>query len=227
MRLVCVLFTFENNTGLTDWRTDWQTNTISYPDATAHLKNVRKKERKKEERKKEERKDGRKEERKKERKKGRKKKKNLLSAPLPSYHVLIRITIRSHRECRSQQDERQSLFLAWSAHFSIPMPRGCHWDAIKVPSRCHRCTMVENSQEYRLKYWATPSSVRSFARTVHSFARSLTSLTPSLVGQWMIGWLFILCFFLFWPRVKRRGEQNWFKVQNWTIWIEKLFTTIR
>ena len=50
--------------------------------------------------------------------------------------------------------------------------------------------MVQNSQEYRLKYWATRSSVRSFAR-------SLTSLTPSLVGQWMIKWPFCLCFFLF------------------------------
>ena len=59
-------------------------------------------------------------------------------------------------------------------------------------------TVVWNKQEYRLKYWATRSSVRSFARTAHSFTcfgllallapsaaltRSLTSLTPSLVGQ--------------------------------------------
>ena len=34
MRLVCVLFTFENNTGHTDGRTD----TTSYRNATAHLK---------------------------------------------------------------------------------------------------------------------------------------------------------------------------------------------
>ena len=34
-------------------------------------------------------------------------------------------------------------------------------------------TMVENSQKYRLKYWATRSSVRSFARTTHSFACSV------------------------------------------------------
>ena len=32
--------------------------------------------------------------------------------------------------------------------------------------------MVENSQEYRLKYWATRSSVRSFARTAPSFCCS-------------------------------------------------------
>ena len=35
----------------------------------------------------------------------------------------------------------------------------------------HLCTMVQNSQEYRLKYWATQSLVRW-----------LTLLTPSLVG---------------------------------------------
>ena len=43
--------------------------------------------------------------------------------------------------------------------------------------------MVENGKEHRFKYWATRSSVRSF--------------TPSLVGKWLIGWLFCLCFFLF------------------------------
>ena len=41
--------------------------------------------------------------------------------------------------------------------------------------------MVENSQEYRLKYWATRSSVRSFARTAH-FAHSLARGT---VNDWM------------------------------------------
>ena len=42
-------------------------------------------------------------------------------------------------------------------------------------------TMVENSQEYKLLYWATRSSVRSFVRTAHSFACSglLASLAPS------------------------------------------------
>ena len=42
MRLVCVLFTFEYNTGHTDGptdgRTDGRTDTTSYTDATAHLK---------------------------------------------------------------------------------------------------------------------------------------------------------------------------------------------
>ena len=43
-------------------------------------------------------------------------------------------------------------------------------------------TMVDNSQEYRLKYWATRSSVRSFARTAHSVAcfALLAALTRSL-----------------------------------------------
>ena len=41
--------------------------------------------------------------------------------------------------------------------------------------------MVWNKQESRRKYWATRSSVRSFARTAHSFACSglLASLAPS------------------------------------------------
>ena len=42
-------------------------------------------------------------------------------------------------------------------------------------------TMVDNSQEYRLGYWATHLSVCSFARTAHSFASSalLASLACS------------------------------------------------
>ena len=60
---------------------------------------------------------------------------------------------------------------------------------------CCLYTVGQNNQEYRLKYWATRSSVRSFARTAHSFACSLTTLTPSLMGKWIIGWLFCLCFF--------------------------------
>ena len=36
---------------------------------------------------------------------------------------------------------------------------------------------------------------------LRSLVRSLTLLTPSLVGQWINRWLFILCFFLFWPIV--------------------------
>ena len=40
MRQVCVLFTFENNTGLRTYGpTDQRTDTTSYRDATAHLKN--------------------------------------------------------------------------------------------------------------------------------------------------------------------------------------------
>ena len=47
--------------------------------------------------------------------------------------------------------------------------------------RSWRNTVVDNSQEYRLKYWVTRSSIRSFARTAHSFACSglLALLAPS------------------------------------------------
>ena len=43
------------------------------------------------------------------------------------------------------------------------------------------CTVDWNKQEKRRKYWATRLSVRSFARTAHSFAGSglLASLAPS------------------------------------------------
>ena len=51
----------------------------------------------------------------------------------------------------------------------------------------------------------------SFARALHcahSFARSLTLLTPSLVGQWYIRWLFCLFFFPFWTVVKHRKKNR-------------------
>ena len=40
--------------------------------------------------------------------------------------------------------------------------------------------MVQNNQESRLKYWATRSSVCSFARTAHLFA--CTALLALLAG---------------------------------------------
>ena len=66
--------------------------------------------------------------------------------------------------------------------------------------------------------WSTGPLARPFARSLapltrllaldcslhsrpllRSLANSLTSLTPSLVGQWMIGWLFFCVFFYFRP----------------------------
>ena len=62
----------------------------------------------------------------------------------------------------------------------------------------HHLTVGQNNQKYRLKYWVPRSSVCSIARNAHSFAcsallallarstaitRSLTSLTPELMGQ--------------------------------------------
>ena len=86
------------------------------------------------------------------------------------------------------------------------LPTGTSWHKSR---QLGQGTVGQNNQKYRLKYWASRSSVRShrslvrllgiarFALTLHC-AHSLTrSLTPLLVGQWMIGWLFCLCFFLF------------------------------
>ena len=79
-------------------------------------------------------------------------------------------------------------------------------------------TVGQNNQESRQQYWATRSSVRLFARTAHSFACSAllaslarsTALTRSLTHSLalgtvnaMIGWVFFLCFSLFWPIVGR------------------------
>ena len=71
--------------------------------------------------------------------------------------------------------------------------------------KSRRFTVGQNSHELRRKYWATRSSVCSFAQTAHSFAcptllaslersaaliRSLACLlTPELVGKWMIRYL--------------------------------------
>ena len=52
--------------------------------------------------------------------------------------------------------------------------------------------------------WSTGPLARPFARSL----TSLTPLTPSLVGQWMIGWLFCLCFFQFSTIVERRKEEK-------------------
>ena len=55
------------------------------------------------------------------------------------------------------------------------------------------------------------SLTRSLAcslRSLAHFARSFTSLTPSLVEKWMIRRLFILCFLLYWPSVRRFSRQQ-------------------
>ena len=58
---------------------------------------------------------------------------------------------------------------------------------------CHG-TVGQNNEKYRLEYWATRSSVRSFARTAHSreseFLMSQNDLVLShsgLVGGWCKG----------------------------------------
>ena len=48
-----------------------------------------------------------------------------------------------------------------------------------------------------LTHSLAPSCLLCLSSPLHSLVRSPTSLTPSLVGQWMIGWLLILCFFFY------------------------------
>ena len=48
----------------------------------------------------------------------------------------------------------------------------------------HHYTVGQNNQEYRLKYWATRSSIRSFARTAHSWD-----------SEWLDSYL--ICVFLY------------------------------
>ena len=44
------------------------------------------------------------------------------------------------------------------------------------------------------------------------YAHSLTLLTPSLMGNWLLGWLFFLCFSLFWTIVRRHFCFNLFRL---------------
>ena len=102
--------------------------------------------------------------------------------------------LNSHLIIHCPTSERCERTSEWTSEW--PNTQSVH---LFIPLSFHLLhpTMVDNSQEYRLKYWATRSSVRSFARTAHSFARSLTSLTPSLVGKWMFFFLFstiVQCF---------------------------------
>ena len=80
--------------------------------------------------------------------------------------------------------------------------------------------MGQNNQKYRLKYWATRSSVRTahsfvcsalFASLAHSavLTLSLTLLTPPLVGQWMIRWLFIVFFSILYHSVYPRPPTSY------------------
>ena len=108
---------------------------------------------------------------------------------------------RFHAQSRAQGTEHEKKWREKGA-------QGCRKKARKrekrviVKNSLTPRTVVWKNQESRRKYWATRSSVRSFARTAHSLAcsgllaslapsaalthslaRSLTSLTPSLVGK--------------------------------------------
>ena len=87
-------------------------------------------------------------------------------------------------------------------------------------------TMVQNNQEPRYKCWASLASVCSFACTAHSFTcfalltslmRSIAlihllacSLTPKLLGKWMIRLLFLLYFFSVLDHSVVAEREKWF-----------------
>ena len=54
--------------------------------------------------------------------------------------------------------------------------------------------MVQNSQEYRLKYWVTCSSIRSFACTAHTFT------SPQFLAHGKVNDFFVNVFFHFGPQ---------------------------
>ena len=67
--------------------------------------------------------------------------------------------------------------LAEVQHFSYPDSSEASYSFImwhlRPPLHCSIflvCTVGQNNQEYRLGYWATRSSIHSFAHTTHSFA---------------------------------------------------------
>ena len=88
---------------------------------------------------------------------------------------------------------RKTTTCSLSQRFSLPIRE----------TVCCCCTMVQNNQESRCKYWDTRLSVCSFARTAHSFAWSalLSSLTHSvalirllarsLTSSWESDWIML------------------------------------
>ena len=56
-----------------------------------------------------------------------------------------------------------------------PEERGDLLIFVSGMNEIQQVTMVESRKKLRCKYWATRSSVHSFARTAHSFARSWDS----------------------------------------------------
>ena len=102
-----------------------------------------------------------------------------------------------------------SLSLRWSLSLSVRVQSSLfftfHWGPeqpkiqTEVLGHSLVCSLVPSHRSLVCLLRST-----RFARAlhcVHSLARSLTLLTPELVRKCMIGWLFYLCFFLFWPSV--------------------------
>ena len=53
---------------------------------------------------------------------------------------------------------------------NVSLTENYEFDFEFLKLRKEQDTLVDNSQKYRLQYWATRLSVRSFTRTAHSFA---------------------------------------------------------
>ena len=101
------------------------------------------------------------------------------------------------------------------------LSRGLLW---KEESLSHYGRKQPRIQTVVLGHSLVRSLVRShrslvrFARALccaHSFARWLTLLNPSLVGKWIIRWLFFLCFFLFFTIVYRWILSGIFSDRMW------------
>ena len=125
------------------------------------------------------------------------------------------VTYRSRARDKKTTETKYNAW--WDGWGSI----GC-FDIRTLYGRTPQCTVGRNNLEYRLEYRATRSSIRSFARTAHSFAcfallashyslhttrfthtlrcahslsRSLTSLTLSpMVSKWLDGHFFCVFF---------------------------------
>ena len=108
--------------------------------------------------------------------------------------ILLNVSLRSQpRHCVPAGKAANTSYLYISLLQGHPLMKQSTYKGTCLFAPSSPCTEVWNKQESRRKYWATCSSVRLFTCTAQSFARSLTSLTPSLVGKRMIG-----CFKITW-----------------------------
>ena len=107
---------------------------------------------------------------------------HLIMLPFTSLYLVFKVDFcgkskegkKGKQREKEKKKRRRSNMDAWKT-------RSSGETAFPAEIESGRCTMGQNSQESGRKYWATRSSVRSLARTGHSFACSglLASLAPS------------------------------------------------